>query len=177
MYILSIWMKTDHVLTAPHCIILGWSFWHSLITKYWNYSRTFLYCEKINKKSVNVDGRQLKLWFFLSLGYWCALLIINLILSYLILSYVIMGRMRLKSQASRLFTHSIVYLGVDHRKHQSSASLAFVRGIHRWPVNSPHKGPVARKMLPFDDVIMLNMTSVWNGCYGFSFYDVCARTW
>ena len=97
-------------------------------------------------------------------------------ITYLILSYVIMGRMRLKSPASRLFTHSIVYLGADHRKHQSSTSLAFVRGIHRWPVNSPHKGPVARKMLPFDDVIMLNMTSVWNGCYGFSFYDVCART-
>ena len=32
--------------------------------------------------------------------------------------------------------------GADQRKHQSSASLAFVRGIHRWPVNSPHKGPV-----------------------------------
>ena len=30
----------------------------------------------------------------------------------------------------------------------------FVRGIHRWPVNSPHKGPVIRKMFPFDDVIM-----------------------
>ena len=35
------------------------------------------------------------------------------------------------------------------KKHQSSASLAFVRGIHRWPVNSPHKGPVTRKMSPF----------------------------
>ena len=42
----------------------------------------------------------------------------------------------------------------DQRKHQSSASLAFVRGIHRRPVNSPHKGPVMRKMFPFDDVIM-----------------------
>ena len=40
------------------------------------------------------------------------------------------------------------------RKHQSSASLAFVRGIHRGPVNSPHKWPVMRKMRPFDDVIM-----------------------
>ena len=29
-----------------------------------------------------------------------------------------------------------------------------MRGIHRWPVNSPHKGPVTRKMFPFDDVIM-----------------------
>ena len=47
-----------------------------------------------------------------------------------------------------------VYSGVDQRKHQSSASLALVRGIHRWPVNSPHKGPVTRKMFPFDDVIM-----------------------
>ena len=26
------------------------------------------------------------------------------------------------------------------KKHQSSASLAFVRGIHQWRVNSPHKG-------------------------------------
>ena len=34
-----------------------------------------------------------------------------------------------------------------------SASLAFVRGIHRWPVNSPHKGPATRKKFPFD-VIM-----------------------
>ena len=49
---------------------------------------------------------------------------------------------------------SAVYSGTDQRKHQSSASLAFVRGIHRGPVNSPHKGPVTRKILPFDDVIM-----------------------
>ena len=44
--------------------------------------------------------------------------------------------------------------GADQRKHQSSASLAFVRGINRWPVNSPHKGPVTGKMFLFDDVIM-----------------------
>ena len=47
-----------------------------------------------------------------------------------------------------------VCTGSDQSKHQSSASLAFVRGIHRWLVNSPHKGPVTRKMFPFDDVIM-----------------------
>ena len=41
------------------------------------------------------------------------------------------------------------------KKYQSSASLAFVRGVHRRPVNSPHKWPVTRKMFPFDDVIML----------------------
>ena len=41
------------------------------------------------------------------------------------------------------------------KKTQSSTSLAFVRGIHRRPVNSPHKGPVTRKIFPSDDVIML----------------------
>ena len=60
--------------------------------------------------------------------------------------------------ASQITSLTIVYLtvysDVDQRKHQSSASLAFVRGIHRGPVNSPHKWPVTRKMLPFDDVIM-----------------------
>ena len=40
------------------------------------------------------------------------------------------------------------------RKQQYSVSLAFIRGIHWWPVNSPHKGPVTRKMFPVDDVIM-----------------------
>ena len=49
---------------------------------------------------------------------------------------------------------STVCSGADQRKHQSSASLAFVRGIHRWPVNSPHKRAVTRKMFPFDDVIV-----------------------
>ena len=55
---------------------------------------------------------------------------------------------------SLMIVFSIFYSGTDQRKHQSSASLAFVRGIHRGPVNSPHKGPVMRKMFPFDDVIM-----------------------
>ena len=45
-------------------------------------------------------------------------------------------------------------LGADQRKHQSYASLAFVRGIHRLPVNYPHKGQSTRKIFPFDDVIM-----------------------
>ena len=51
--------------------------------------------------------------------------------------------------------YSIVYSDADQRKHQNSASLAFVWGIHRGPVNSPHKWPVTRKMFPFDDVIMM----------------------
>ena len=66
---------------------------------------------------------------------------------------VIMGE--IASQITSLaIVYSTVYADVDQRKHQRSASLAFVRGIHRGPVNSPHKWPVTRKMFPFDDVIM-----------------------
>ena len=57
---------------------------------------------------------------------------------------------------SLTIVYSTIYSGADQRKHQSSASLAFVGGIHRGPVNSPHKGPVTGKMFPFDDVIMNN---------------------
>ena len=48
----------------------------------------------------------------------------------------------------------VVCSRADQSKHQSFTSLAFVRGIHRWPVDSPHKGPVTRGMFLFDDVIM-----------------------
>ena len=59
--------------------------------------------------------------------------------------------------------YSRFYSGAIQSKHQSSASLAFVRGIHRWPVDSPHKGPVTRKMFPFDDVFMniTHKTCMW----------------
>ena len=63
--------------------------------------------------------------------------------------------MAIASQITSLtIVYSAVYSGAHQRKHQSSASLAFVWGIHRGPVNSPHKWPVTRKMFPFDDVIM-----------------------
>ena len=52
-----------------------------------------------------------------------------------------------------LIIYSAVCLGADQRKHQSSTSLDFAR-VHRWAVNSPHKGPVTRKMFSFDDAIM-----------------------
>ena len=81
---------------------------------------------------------------------------------------VIMGAMA--SQITSLtIVYSTVYWGVDQRKHQSSASLALVWGIHRWPVNSPHKCPVMRKVFPFDEVIMrieynffpVSISTVW----------------
>ena len=64
----------------------------------------------------------------------------------------------MSTMASQITSLTIVYStvnsGTGQRKHQSSASLAFVRGIHRWPMNFPHKGPVTRKMFLFDNVIM-----------------------
>ena len=53
-----------------------------------------------------------------------------------------------------LIVCSSVSSGGDQRIHQRSASLAFLRGIHRWLVDSLHKGPVTWKMFPFHDVIM-----------------------
>ena len=64
----------------------------------------------------------------------------------------------MSAMVSQTTVVSIVYLtvdwGVDQRKNQRSVSLAFVRGIHWWPVNSPHKGPITCKMLPFCDFTM-----------------------
>ena len=61
--------------------------------------------------------------------------------------------------ASQIFSVSIIYStvcsGADQIKNQSPASLASVKGIHRWPVNSPHKWLVTWKTFPFDDVIMV----------------------
>ena len=57
---------------------------------------------------------------------------------------------------SLAIVYSAVYSGADQRKYQGSASLAFEWGMHRGPVNSPHKGPVTRKMFSFDDVIMIS---------------------
>ena len=72
------------------------------------------------------------------------------------------GDVTMGAKASQITSLTIVYStfysGADQSKHQSSASLAFVWGIHRGPVNSPHKWPVTRKMFLFDDVIMLGPT-------------------
>ena len=72
-------------------------------------------------------------------------------------SDVIMGA--IASQITNLaIVYSTVYSDANQRKHRSSVSLAFVRGIHRGSIDSPPKGPVTRKMFPFDDVIMMNDT-------------------
>ena len=72
---------------------------------------------------------------------------------------VIMGA--IASQITNLtIVYSTVYSDADQRKHQSSTSLTFVWGIHRGPVNSPHKWPVTRKFFPFDDVIMMSHEAI-----------------
>ena len=60
--------------------------------------------------------------------------------------------LRYERGLSRLFAQS--FLRRRSKKTSSSASLAFVRGIHRFPVYSPHKGPVTPTMFPFDDTII-----------------------
>ena len=89
----------------------------------------------------------------MQLRIWKCLGVIGNILRYILWwhhSDIILGEI-----TSQITIFSIVYStvcsGVDQRKYQSSTSLAFVRGIHRWPVNFTHKGPVTRKMFPFDD--------------------------
>ena len=77
---------------------------------------------------------------------------------------------------SLTIVYSTVYPGAYQRKHQSSATLAFVRGIRRSPMNSPHKGPVMRKMFPFNDVIMVNqVTREVNACWDIYNVMVCDK--
>ena len=75
----------------------------------------------------------------------------------------IMGAMAFQI-TSIISVYSTVYSGADQRKHRSFASLAFVWGIHRGPVNSPHKWPVTRKMFPFDDVFMAFTGQQYSPC-------------
>ena len=65
------------------------------------------------------------------------------------------------SNTSITNVYSTIYSGADQRKHPSSASLAFVRGIHRWPVNSPHKGPVTREMSPLMTSSCYSHSHLW----------------
>ena len=69
---------------------------------------------------------------------------------------------------------SAVYSGADQRKHQSSASLAFVWGFDRGLVNSPQKWPVTRKIFPFDDVSMNVLSLVADRLYALEKIDTIA---
>ena len=81
--------------------------------------------------------------------------------------YIVLAIQRRHNEwtASQITSLTVVYSSTDERKHRSSASLAFVRVIHRWPVYSRRKGPVTQKMSPFDDVIV--------GMSGFISRNIC----
>ena len=89
---------------------------------------------------------------------------------------VVMGM--IASQITSLtIVYSTVYSDADERKHQSSVSLAFVRGIYRWPVNSLHKGPVTQKMFTFDDVNITWFINVTLGTMYFSWSYTCTNVY
>ena len=66
-------------------------------------------------------------------------------------------RWRLKSPTSRLFTQPFIHTQMKTSKLRVTDLCV---GNSPGPVNSPHKGPVTRKMFPFDDVIMC-MEKYW----------------
>ena len=139
---MNVWTELQELLL----ILLRWAIIHCpVIFKYTpmiNYIgplfNTEILCWSVSFNSIYSEKRKSKMKM------------ISTILHY---GDVIMGTM--PSQITSLtIVYSTVYSSADQRKHQSSASLAFVGGIHRGPVNSPHKWPVTQKMFPFDDVIM-----------------------
>ena len=122
-------------------------------------------------------------------GYWFAFAILNTYVNHIYTLWyfkmhygdVIMGT--IASQITILtIVYSTVYSDADQRKHQSSASLAFVRGIYRRPVNSPLEWPVTWKLFPFDDFIMVSgncvvISSVFMTTGHGAFWAVTKKAW
>ena len=115
-----------------------WSFWQGLNTFWSGQLWTWIFQEWWLDMLEFQPGRWQLVWVACRVRY----------------SDVIMNAMAYQITGLSI-VYSAVCSGPDQIKHQGSASLAFVKGIHWWPVNSLHKGPVTRKMFPFDDVIML----------------------
>ena len=90
-------------------------------------------------------------WF--ALCYDCSLVLVDFIDFIQHFGDVIMSAMASQITGVSMVCTSVCP-GTDQRKYHSSVPLAFVRGIHRWQVNSPHKGPVTQKMFPIYDIIM-----------------------
>ena len=144
-----------------------WEFY--IVWKWWNISRQSRYvsysyftAKHITRVNVKVDSiTPSNSWIYDKLFHRLMIAKIHQV----IFSVDIFGLhlhyndVMMSTMASQIASVSIVYSTVcsdaDQRKHQRSALLAFVRGIHRGPVNSPYKGPVTRKIFPFDDVIMI----------------------
>ena len=135
------------------------------------------YCNRIKRPHErNVTsfpcGFLIKLSFFIEMSLnFCQLMSVSV-------HYIDVTMSVMASQITSLtIVCSSVYSGAYQRKHQSSASPAFVWGIHRWPVNSPHKGPVTRKIFPFDDVIMSSIGPLWAQQHPWLKYRFLTRAW
>ena len=134
-----------HGKSQKYNLLLMWILWcHWIPTGTYITWRTSILSQTHPRGLFGSFGYRFGIWLSTSTYYYI----------YYHYSDVIMGA--IASQITSLtIVYLTVYLGADQWKHQSSASLAFVRGIHRWPVNSPHIWPVTRKMFPFDDIIMI----------------------
>ena len=66
---------------------------------------------------------------------------------------VIMGAIVSQITSLTIF-YSTIYSGADQRKKSKLRVTGLCAGNSPVAVNSPHKGPVTRKMFPFDDVVM-----------------------
>ena len=121
----------------------------------------------ISKFNVNISSfcfeRELHIGYILYVVFWKVIYwqdewIVNIMIGNFVAisrhySCVIMSGM--PSQTTSLtIVYSTVDSGADQRKYQSSASLAFVRGIHQWPVNSRTKSQYRGKCFHL-------MTSLW----------------
>ena len=121
----------------------SWSWWFETLSRpLWRHCNVLIYLLRLNHLSkVNVCNVNVN---FIWIYGW--------------------GSMHFKNSTDYVKSfNTLDTAGADQIKHQSSASLAFVWTIHRWPVDSPHKRPITRKMLPFDDVIMcmINFREIW----------------
>ena len=87
------------------------------------------------------------------------------------------ARWRLKLPASRLFTQPFIQAQIK-KPIKAQHHWPLWGEFTGWPVNSPHEGPVTRKMFPFDDVIRLQTTVSnaflkWNVLH----LNLCQKNW
>ena len=111
---------------------------------------------------LDIENGQKGMWTCFSMVYWFSYFNSILIKTFLHLKFLygtFASQWRHNDrEVSQITGVSVVYStvffsGSDQRNYLRSASLAFVWGIHRRPMNSPNKGPLTREICPYDNVI------------------------
>ena len=160
----SIWPIETETKWSPFCRLHFQV--HLFVRQWWYFDSNFTeICGAINHKQALIKKVA---WLNPATNHYRNQWLHNALLGFIHDSNVIMSAMT--SQITGVSSVcSAVCSCANQRKRKSSASLAFVRGIHQWPVDSPHKGPVTRKMFPFDDimgcvnhVLICFMVNQWN---------------